>query len=398
MTISDFQCPFCSPRRADAEADPRHVRPGQGPHGLEERAAPVPQRRAPAAEAAHDGVRAQRQRSVLEVPRHRVQEPAGARPTRTTRSGPPRPASTRRKFKAALAAKKFTAKVDEDMALATKIGANGTPAFRINGVTAQRRAAVRQVQGGHRPAARRRPEDAAKAGTKPDGQVYVDAHEEDTRPPEAPAARTTEAGGDPEEDDKTVWKVPVERRTRSRARPTRSSPSSSSRTSSARSASASSRRSSRSRTPTATRFASSGRTSRSRSTRAQARRELARRPTTRRATRASGTRTTSSSTQPAEARRRRPREGSRAASASTWPQGEGGDRRATSTRTSSTPSVDLADDFQARGTPHFFINGRRLVGAQPFEKFKKIIDEEIAKAQGARGQGRRRAPRSTTRS
>src|ERR1041385_7355721 len=39
------------------------------------------------------------------------------------------------KFKAALAAKKFTAKIDEDMALASKIGANGTPAFRINGVT-----------------------------------------------------------------------------------------------------------------------------------------------------------------------------------------------------------------------------------------------------------------------
>ena len=42
--------------------------------------------------------------------------------------------------------------------------------------------------------------------------------------------------------------------------------------------------------------------------------------------------------------------------------------------------ADLADDLQASGTPHFFINGRRLVGAQPFEKFQKIIDEEIKKA------------------
>jgi protein-disulfide isomerase len=41
---------------------------------------------------------------------------------------------------------------------------------------------------------------------------------------------------------------------------------------------------------------------------------------------------------------------------------------------------DLGDDLQASGTPHFFINGRRLVGAQPFEKFKTIIDEEVAKA------------------
>jgi protein-disulfide isomerase len=42
---------------------------------------------------------------------------------------------------------------------------------------------------------------------------------------------------------------------------------------------------------------------------------------------------------------------------------------------------DLAEDFQANGTPHFFVNGRRLVGAQPQEKFEKIIDEEIKKAQ-----------------
>jgi protein-disulfide isomerase len=42
---------------------------------------------------------------------------------------------------------------------------------------------------------------------------------------------------------------------------------------------------------------------------------------------------------------------------------------------------DQGDDFQANGTPHFFVNGRRLVGAQPEEKFSKIIDEEIKKAQ-----------------
>lgn len=42
---------------------------------------------------------------------------------------------------------------------------------------------------------------------------------------------------------------------------------------------------------------------------------------------------------------------------------------------------DLADDLGAHGTPTFFINGRRLVGAQPIEKFQAIIDEEIAKAQ-----------------
>jgi protein-disulfide isomerase len=34
----------------------------------------------------------------------------------------------------------------------------------------------------------------------------------------------------------------------------------------------------------------------------------------------------------------------------------------------------------ASGTPTFFINGRMLVGAQPFEEFKKLIDEEIKQA------------------
>jgi protein-disulfide isomerase len=42
--------------------------------------------------------------------------------------------------------------------------------------------------------------------------------------------------------------------------------------------------------------------------------------------------------------------------------------------------MSLGDDVQASGTPHFFINGRRIVGAHPAEKFKAIIDEEIKKA------------------
>ena len=42
---------------------------------------------------------------------------------------------------------------------------------------------------------------------------------------------------------------------------------------------------------------------------------------------------------------------------------------------------DIADGqrYGVRGTPHFFINGRPLNGAQPFEAFKSAIDEELAK-------------------
>jgi protein-disulfide isomerase len=34
----------------------------------------------------------------------------------------------------------------------------------------------------------------------------------------------------------------------------------------------------------------------------------------------------------------------------------------------------------ANGTPTFFINGREFVGAQPFDNFKRVIDEELARA------------------
>jgi len=40
----------------------------------------------------------------------------------------------------------------------------------------------------------------------------------------------------------------------------------------------------------------------------------------------------------------------------------------------------LARDLGASGTPSFFVNGRSLRGAQPFDAFKTLIDEELAKA------------------
>jgi protein-disulfide isomerase len=40
----------------------------------------------------------------------------------------------------------------------------------------------------------------------------------------------------------------------------------------------------------------------------------------------------------------------------------------------------LADQLAVNGTPSFFINGRPLVGAQPFAAFKALIDEELARA------------------
>jgi len=47
-------------------------------------------------------------------------------------------------------------------------------------------------------------------------------------------------------------------------------------------------------------------------------------------------------------------------------------------------SAESAEGTQlgADGTPTFFINGRQLVGAQPFDQFKQIIDDELGKKGG----------------
>ena len=42
---------------------------------------------------------------------------------------------------------------------------------------------------------------------------------------------------------------------------------------------------------------------------------------------------------------------------------------------------DLAGRIGAQGTPNFFINGVQLIGAQPFPKFKELIDAQVALAQ-----------------
>jgi protein-disulfide isomerase len=46
-----------------------------------------------------------------------------------------------------------------------------------------------------------------------------------------------------------------------------------------------------------------------------------------------------------------------------------------------------AEQFAARGTPHLFINGIRLRGAQPIDAFKKVVDAELPKAKAAKEAG-----------
>lgn len=49
--------------------------------------------------------------------------------------------------------------------------------------------------------------------------------------------------------------------------------------------------------------------------------------------------------------------------------------------------VALAQDFEARGTPHFFINGVRLSGAQPLPNFVALVDAQLKVASALVAQG-----------
>ena len=89
VQFSDFQCPYCS--RVEPTLD--QVKTTYGPDKVrivwKNNPLPFHPNAKPAAEAAAGRVRAGRQRRVLEVPRHRVQEPGRARRPTATRSGRP---------------------------------------------------------------------------------------------------------------------------------------------------------------------------------------------------------------------------------------------------------------------------------------------------------------------
>lgn len=53
--------------------------------------------------------------------------------------------------------------------------------------------------------------------------------------------------------------------------------------------------------------------------------------------------------------------------------------------------TDLAIDFKAAGTPHFFINGLRLSGAQPLDNFVSVVDAQLKVASALVAAGTPRA-------
>jgi protein-disulfide isomerase len=107
------------------------------------------------------------------------------------------------KFREAYRARTYAAKVDADMALSQKVGATGTPSFRINGVTlvgAQPFEMFKTVIDAQLEEA-----GALVAAGMKKGDVYAALVKENFQPPEPKPPQQP----DPLEDESTVWKVPV---------------------------------------------------------------------------------------------------------------------------------------------------------------------------------------------
>ena len=380
VIVSDFQCPFCS----RVEPTLKQVKDTYGPSKVrlvwKNNPLPFHNNARPAAEAAqavfglkgseafwkfHDSAFANQQSLSAENFEKWASE-AGV---------------DKAKFKDALAKKTYSAKIDEDMALSSKIGANGTPAFRINGVTvsgAQPFDKFKEVIDAQLGEAQK----LVASGTKA-SDVYVTlTNKNQTAQPDKPAAPKPDA----EEEDKSVWKVPV-----LSDDPVRGP----------KDALVTMVVFSDFQCPFCKRVED----------------------TLKQVSDAYGKdvrivwkdnplpfhpRAKPSSTLAQIAYKKNGDKGfwdAHDALFASNPKLEDEDLKGISEKLGLSwdevkkaidsnkfgarfdSSIDLAGDLQARGTPHFFINGVRLSGAQPFENFKKAIDEQLAKAKAIVAKG-----------
>jgi protein-disulfide isomerase len=111
------------------------------------------------------------------------------------------------KFQAELSAKHHVAKVDEDLALATRMGITGTPVFRINGIPlmgAQPIESFKEIIDPQLAAAK----ELAASGTPAD-QLYSVLSAKNAQAASAP--EDEEKPAVPEPEDTAIWRVPVEK-------------------------------------------------------------------------------------------------------------------------------------------------------------------------------------------
>lgn len=62
-------------------------------------------------------------------------------------------------------------------------------------------------------------------------------------------------------------------------------------------------------------------------------------------------------------------------------------RKGASTEAALRKAEAIGESLSVEGTPTFFVNGRRLVGARPLDAFRALIDEELDKAQSVLERG-----------
>jgi protein-disulfide isomerase len=293
------------------------------------------------------------------------------------------------KFKEAYASKKFAAKVDEDMALAQKIGANGTPAFRINGVTvsgAQPFEKFKEVIDAQLAEAKK----LVASGTKP-ADVYVTlTNKNQTAQPEQPKAAEKKPPAGDDEDDKSVWKVPV-----LADDPIRGPKDA----------------------PVTMILFSEFQCPFCKRVEDTLKQVTDAYPNDVRIVWKDNALPFHNRAKPCAnlgrfAYKQKGDKGfweAHDAMFASAPKLEDDDLKAVADKLGLDwggvkaaidgnkfgdkieQSMEVANDFQARGTPHFFINGVRLSGAQPFDKFKSVIDEQLAKAKALLAKGTPRA-------
>ena len=282
-------------------------------------------------------------------------------------------------FKKALADKKFTSKVDQDIALAKKIGAGGTPAFRINGISlsgAQPFDKFKAVIDAQLAEAKK----LEAAGTKK-SDIYVKLTDKNFKGSKSKAAK------DPKKDDKTIWRVPVDKNDPIKG---------------AKDALVTIVEWSDFQCPYCKRVG----------------------PTLKKVEETYGKDVRIIWKDNPLPFHKQAEPAATLARVARKQQGDAGfwkahdtlfDKQSTlkseeglieiaklvgvswsdvSAAISGKTYADLFDagrelatDLQARGTPHFFVNGQRVSGAQPFEKFKEIIDEQLAVAKKVAAKG-----------
>ena len=134
VQFSRLPVPVLLARRADARPGAADVRPGQGPHRLEEQPAALPPERQARGRSRRGRLRARGQRRVLEVPRHRVQEPGRPQPRQLREVGQGRGREGHGRVQGGPRQPQVGRQGRQGRRDGKAAGVQGTPSFFINGV------------------------------------------------------------------------------------------------------------------------------------------------------------------------------------------------------------------------------------------------------------------------